>query len=106
MSSEVTCHLCDRQYKSKAVLASHIRQTDNWDKSKYKCEFCPKEYKFELTLKDHIKEKHDPDAKLEPCSLCDNVFKTANKLKTHVKAILKLNVVVTSATKSSVVLIP
>ena len=84
------CHICNKNYKTKHGLATHIRQHEN--NYRYTCYMSGRQFSYKTELDTHVaKESGEPSFQ---CTDCQKYLSNSSNLSRH-KSICKI------ATKSS-----
>ena len=69
------CEICDKEFKSKNSLHTHIKRIHDEQKRKM-CNICLKAFSFESELSSHLKIVHE-NKKYHKCDSCDKSFSKA-----------------------------
>ena len=109
------CEICDKDFKSKAILRAHFNHFHNQkqqsicdicnkggfrnqsqlvlhmksiheNKKEYKCNSCGKTFSTGVNLKTHINGVHNGQKNYK-CDSCEKILSTAGNLKTHINSV-------------------
>lgn len=89
---DYTCDICQKKFKSKAGMLSHIvRHSNKEELKKTKCKYC-QEYILKSEIKSHIEQNHEDDIKKEKeanrqtCPICSKSLSDKSTLRKHLKS--------------------
>ena len=80
---EHACHLCHKEYKSKASLDLHLKYYHDTDEQ-FSCDICGKKFTIKSNLTKH-RDIHDKDRIEFYCDMCAKGFVTKQALKKHME---------------------
>ncbi|XP_070199755.1 zinc finger protein 721-like [Littorina saxatilis] len=77
------CELCEKRFRIRSSLLSHLRWHKKGDVRAYQCQFCPKAFKKTTHL--NIHERIHTGKKPHKCQLCEAAFVQKSSLDWHMK---------------------
>jgi len=80
-TGNVKCDYCDKKFKHKEYLASHVKKLHLTIQLNIKCKICENVFSNEPNLKNHIALIHS--MKALSCDFCEEKFVSKNKLEVH-----------------------
>lgn len=89
MKEDFTCPQCDKIFKNKKYLTSHISTAHSDESKAMVCPYCSKECKNKAYYNKHVQRVHgtEENVKCEECEECGKVFPNKAYLRTHINTV-------------------